>query len=266
MTAAAAAAIRLVDSHCHLHFAPLAADIEGEMAAMAAANVDAALVVATTAAEVETVVALARRWPALFAAVGIHPLKESGEAEADAAQIARWAADPKAVAIGETGLDFSRGRGDEAEQKNRFLAHIEAAKIVAKPLVIHTRESLAETLDILRAENAGAIGGVLHCFGGDWEDARRALDLGFHISFTGIVSFKNGERMRAVAARVPADRYMVETDAPYLAPVPHRGKPCRPAWTREVAQATAAARGETIEKVARDTTRNFCELFGASLP
>ena len=147
--------MRLVDSHCHLHFAPLAADIEGEMAAMAAANVDAALVVATTAAEVETVVALARQWPALFAAVGIHPLKESGEAEADAAQIARWAADPKAVAIGETGLDFSRGRGDEAEQKNRFLAHIEAAKIVAKPLVIHTRESLTETLDILRARKRG---------------------------------------------------------------------------------------------------------------
>jgi TatD DNase family protein len=169
--------------------------------------------------------------------------------------------DLRVVAIGETGLDYYRCEGDLAWQKNRFRQHIRAAKTSRKPLVIHTREAAADTLSIMQEEGAADVGGVMHCFTESWEVARAALDMNFYISFSGIVTFANAKALREVAKKVPADRLLVETDAPYLAPVPHRGKTNEPAFVRHVAESLATLRGESIETLTDATTKNFFDLF-----
>ena len=254
----------LIDSHCHPHFLPLGDSVETVLADMTAAGVQAALAVATSEQEAQEVLALCKKYPErFFAACGIHPLSDDDEKDDDEAVI-KLCADEKVLAVGETGLDFFRAGDSKAAQRRRFAAHIAAARRLQKPLIIHTRDSIAAVLDMLRAENASEVGGVLHCYTGGTEGAKAALDINFIVSFTGIISFKKSDDMRAVAKFVPADGYMVETDAPYLAPVPHRGKTNTPAYVRHVAEATAAARGVSLSQVAIETTQTFNRLFKKS--
>lgn len=196
----------------------------------------------------------------VFASVGVHPNEREGR-EPSVEDLTLLADDARVVAIGETGLDYYRSQGDMAWQQERFRRHIRAAKKSGKPLIIHTRDAAADTLNIMREEKADEIGGVMHCFTESWEVARAALDLGFHISFSGIVTFRNAGALREVAKQVPQDRLLIETDAPYLAPMPHRGKTNEPAFVRHVAECLADLRGTTVESVAQDTTRNFFSLF-----
>ena len=168
---------------------------------------------------------------------------------------------PKVIAIGETGLDYFRSEGDLEWQRERFRRHIAGAKQAGKPLIIHSRDASEDTLRILDEESAADVGGVMHCFTGDWDMAKRAMDLNFHISFSGIVTFGSAHELQEVAVKMPQDRMLVETDSPYLAPVPHRGKPNHPALVKHVAEYIAQLRGETCEQVAAETTRNFIRLF-----
>jgi TatD DNase family protein len=207
---------------------------------------------------------IARSVPNIYAAVGVHPDTREG-AEADVDTLVRLADDPKVVAIGETGLDYYRLDGDLEWQRQRFRVHIEAARRCRKPLIIHTRAAKQDTLRIIDEERAGEIGGVFHCFTEDRETAWKAIESGFHVSFSGIVTFKNASDLKQVAAELPLDRILVETDAPYLAPVPFRGKLNEPAYVRHVAAAIAEARGMSIEALAQATTANFCRLFGVSV-
>ena len=248
----------LVDSHCHPHFPQFSGNIAAVRAGMREHNVAAALAIATTSAEFSTVKQLAADYPSEFyAACGIHP-NNSEDISAEALQAA--CADETVIAVGETGLDYHH-EGDRDSQRHRFVLHIEAARALGKPLIIHTRNSLDDTLAVLAGCDVGEIGGVFHCYAGDVDGARRILDLGFCLSFTGIVSFKNAAAVRAAAAYVPSDRYMVETDAPYLAPVPHRGKCNTPGYVRYVAQAMAAARNSDEAQVARESSATFVRLF-----
>jgi len=254
----------LVDSHCHLNYPPLDADTDGALERMAEQGVTRALAIATELESHDSLVGLASEHPQIFCTVGIHPNHMGGPVPS-ASRIAELAAShERVVAIGETGLDYFRGRDDAKAQSESLSAHVEAARTARKPLVIHTRDSFDDTLDQLRAEGAGEVGGVMHCFTGEWGQARRALDLGFLVSFTGIVTFNNAATVRETAAKVPADMYMVETDSPYLAPVPHRGKANEPAHVRLVAEKCAEVRGSTLEQVAEETTANFERLFGVS--
>ena len=249
----------LIDSHCHLHFPPLGDDIPALLAAMREHGVHSALAVATDRSEMETVRQLAAAHPQhIHAACGIHPTTDD---TIDLAALIHACAPQTVIAVGETGLDHFHQPINRERQRANFTTHIEAARRLCKPLIIHTRESLTATLDILKAERADDIGGVMHCYTGDKESARRALDLNFYLSFSGIISFKNAAALREVAAWVPADRYLVETDSPYLAPVPYRGKTNTPGYVRHVARAVAAARGETETVVAIETTANFQRLF-----
>ena len=199
------------------------------------------------------------------ASVGLHPNEQDGH-DPDVDELVAYAKHPKVIAIGETGLDYFRSEGDLDWQRDRFRRHITAAKQAGKPLIIHSRDAKEDTLRILEEESAGEAGGVMHCFTGDWDMAKRAMDLNFYISFSGIVTFKSARELQEVATRMPAERYLVETDSPYLAPVPHRGKPNQPAFVRHVAEFIAELRGESYEQVAAETTRNFEHLFKVSLP
>jgi TatD DNase family protein len=207
--------------------------------------------------------ALTDRFPNLYAAVGVHPDTQEGE-EPDQDRLISLADHPKVVAIGETGLDYYRLEGDLEWQRERFRTHIRAARRTGKPLIIHTREAATDTLKILEEEGAGEVGGVFHCFTETLAVAEAALRLGFHISFSGIVTFKNALQIKEVASFVPLDRILVETDAPYLAPVPHRGKLNHPALVRHVAEEVARLRGIDVEALAQATTANFFRLFGAA--
>lgn len=253
-----------VDSHCHLTFEGLHERIGDVLEAMAHARVDRALCISTTMEEAPDVLRLAIEHPCLWATVGVHPDSESVH-EPTLDELIAAARHPRILAIGETGLDYYRLQGrsldDMAWQRDRFRTHIRAARAVGKPLVVHTRAAAADTLAILREEQGGEAGGVFHCFTETAEVARAALDMGFYISFSGILSFKNAEDLRAVARWVPLDRCLIETDSPYLAPVPYRGKPNQPAYVPHVAQALAQARGLTLETVAEATSRNFEVLF-----
>jgi TatD DNase family protein len=253
-----------VDSHCHLTFEGLAERIEEVRAAMDAAQVDRALVICTTFEEFERVHALAMRYENFWCTAGVHPDNEEVH-EPDVRELVALAARPRVVAIGETGLDYYRldGRSvaDMAWQRERFRVHIRAARAAAKPLVIHTRSASADTLAILREEGASAAGGVFHCFTETAEVARAALDLGFHVSFSGILTFRNAEDLRQVVRFVPLDRLLIETDSPYLAPVPHRGKLNQPAYVPLVAAQIAQLRGLSAQEVARATSANFERLF-----
>lgn len=261
-----------VDSHCHLSFPELAQDLPRVLEEMRAAQVHAALCICTTLEEFDSVHALALGHDHLWATVGVHPDNE-GVTEPTQAQLVALASRPRVVAIGETGLDYyqmdqrkgGRGVADMEWQRLRFRTHIRAARAARKPLVIHTRAASADTLAILDEEgedgSAGSVGGVFHCFTETAEVARGALDRGFHISFSGILTFKNAAELREVARWVPLDRLLIETDSPYLAPVPHRGKPNRPAWVPYVAQQLAELRGLPAEAIGEQTSANFERLF-----
>jgi TatD DNase family protein len=256
-----------VDSHCHLSFPELAARIDEIRAAMAAASVDRALCICTTLEEFDQVHALAQRYDNFWCSAGVHPDNE-GVREPSVDDLVSLAGRPRVVAIGETGLDYyrlgERSVADMAWQRDRFRAHIHAAKATGKPLVIHTRSASEDTLAILREEGAAAPGGVFHCFTETMQVARAALDLGFYISFSGIVTFKNATELHEVARYVPLDRCLIETDSPYLAPVPFRGKTNTPALVPHVAARLAELRGTSIEIIAEATSANFERLFRTS--
>lgn len=253
----------LVDSHCHLDFPDFQGREDELVAAMEANGVGWALVAGVTLERFPGVLALAERFPRLYAAVGVHPDTQDGQ-EADEQTLLRLADHPMVIAIGETGLDYYRLEGDLGWQRDRFRTHIRAARKCRKPLIIHTREAAADTLRILEEEGAGEVGGVFHCFTETVAVAEAALALGFHISISGIVTFKNALQIKEVAGLVPLDRLLVETDAPYLAPVPHRGKLNHPALVRHVAEEVAKLRGIRVEELADATTSNFFRLFGVA--
>jgi len=250
-----------VDSHCHLDFPEFAGEVPALLDAMAAANVTHALCISVNLPDWPAVHALAMAHPNLYATIGVHPdYEDTPEPTVD--DLAAFAERPKIVAIGETGLDYYRLSGDLEWQRRRFRTHIRAARRTGKPLVIHTRSAGDDTLSIMREEGAGEAGGVMHCFTETWDVARAALDLGFHISFSGIVTFKNAVALKDVARRVPLERMLIETDSPYLAPVPHRGKRNQPAFVPHVAQEIAALSGVSAETIGRATSENFFRLFG----
>jgi TatD DNase family protein len=257
-----------VDSHCHLSFPGLAEQLPVIRADMRAADVGAALCICTTLEEFEDVHALACSDDNFWASAGVHPDNE-GVLEPSVKDLLRLAEHAKVVAIGETGLDYYRLNGRtvaEMEwQRERFRVHIQAAQHTGLPLVIHTRTASKDTLEVLTAEGEGRVGGVFHCFTETLEVARAALDLGFYISFSGILTFKNAHDLREVASFVPLDRCLIETDSPYLAPAPFRGKTNTPALLPWVAKQVAELKGIAVEDIARITTLNFERLFGVSI-
>jgi TatD DNase family protein len=249
-----------VDSHCHINFPELAANMSDVLAQMRQNEVISALCISVNLADFPQVLALAEQYPHIFASVGVHPDYEGVE-EPDVDRLVGLAQHPKVIAIGETGLDYFRLKGDLEWQRARFRNHIRAARASSKPLIIHTREAAADTLRIMAEENAAEASGVMHCFTETWEMAEAALAMGFYISFSGIVTFKNAKQLKEVAQRVPLERMLIETDAPYLAPVPHRGKLNQPAYVKHVAEEIALLRGIGVDEVGRRTTENFERLF-----
>lgn len=249
-----------VDSHCHINFSDFAADSAEVVARMAAARVTHAMCISVTYPEWPSVVALAERYENIYATAGVHPDYEDIE-EPTVASLLERAAHPKVQAIGETGLDYFRLHGDLSWQRERFRRHIRAARECAKPLVIHTRNASVDTLAIMREERAFEVGGVMHCFTETWDIASAAMDMGFYISFSGIVSFKSAGDLRQVARQVPLERMLIETDSPYLAPIPHRGKRNEPSFVPHVAAAIAAERGTDAETIGAATSQNFFSLF-----
>jgi len=253
----------LADSHCHLDrldFAALGGDLDTAIATAHAAGVDYLLSISVDLDSLPGVLAIAERYPDVYASVGVHPAEQVAH-EPGVEQLAALSRHPKAVAIGETGLDYFHCKGDTEWQRERFRIHIRAARLTGKPLIVHSRDAREDTLRILAEEGAAGVGGVMHCFTEDWDTARRALDLNFYISFSGIVTFHNAKALREVAARVPLDRTLIETDAPYLAPTPHRGKTNQPAYVRHVAELIATLHNLSVEEVAAATTNNFLKLF-----
>ena len=250
--------MQLIDSHCHLNFEGLAERLPEVLANMAANQVAQALAISVSRESFEEVLAIAQAHDNIYASVGVHPDREDAE-EFSIAEMCAHAAHPKVVGIGETGLDYHWCKGDLAWQQRRFADHIEAANQSGLPLIVHTRDAADDTMAMLREGRAHA--GVIHCFTENVRVARMALDLGFYISFSGIVTFKNAADIQEAAKYVPAERILVETDAPYLAPVPKRGRQNEPAYVRHTAEFVAALRGDTLENTARTTTANFYALF-----
>jgi TatD DNase family protein len=251
----------LVDSHCHLNFPELRSRLPELLKAMADNGVTHALCICVDLAELPDVLSIAEEHENLYATVGVHPdYQETHDPTVE--ELVELARHPKVVAIGETGLDYYRLTGDLEWQRERFRRHIRAARHCGKPLVIHTRSAAADTVRLMREENAGEAGGVMHCFTETWEVAEAALAMNFHISFSGIVTFRNARELKSVAERVPLERMLVETDSPYLAPVPHRGKVNEPAYVRYVAEEVARLRQLPVEQIAAVTSTNFFRLFG----
>lgn len=253
----------LVDSHCHINFPELASDLDGVTARMRAAGVSHALCVSVNLETFPDVLAIAERFPNVYASVGVHPDQHEG-IEPSSEQLVDLARHPKVVAIGETGLDYYRETGDLEWQRDRFRIHIRAARAASKPLIIHTRQAAEDTIAIMADEGAAAVGGVMHCFTETLAVAEQAMALNFHISFSGIVTFKNAKDLRHVAREVPIGRLLVETDSPYLAPTPYRGKTNEPAYVRRVAEEIAAIKELPFEVVAETTSGNFFTLFKVS--
>jgi TatD DNase family protein len=250
----------LVDSHCHLNFPELAGRVDDALARMRENRVTHALCISVTLEEFPQVRALAERYPHIYASVGVHPDYADVPVVTEKELVA-LADHPKVVAIGETGLDYFRIKGGAEWQRERFRSHIRAALRSRKPLVVHMRDAAEDTLRIMQEEGADKAGGVMHCFTGTWDEAQAAIGLGFLISFSGIVTFKNATALREVARQVPLESMLIETDSPYLAPVPYRGKTNEPALVRHVAEEIARLRGLSLEQVANATSENFFRLF-----
>lgn len=253
----------LIDSHCHLDFEALAGDIDGVMARAAEADVSGMVTISTRVENFSTYTAIAERHPNVWCSVGTHPHNAHEELHVTADDLIRLSAHPKCVAIGEAGLDYHYDNSPRDAQAEGFRRHIAAARATGLPLVIHSREADEDMAAILEEETAGQgpFPFVLHCFTAGVDLARRGLALGGYVSFSGIITFRNAEKIREVAAFVPADRYLVETDAPYLAPVPHRGKPNEPSFVRHTAEKLAEVRGIRLEVLAAESTANFARLF-----
>ena len=253
----------LIDSHCHLDrldLTPYDGELSNALAFAKERGVERFLCVAIDMDNVQTVIDMAQQYPQIYASVGVHP-NEQGREEPTVEKLLELAANDKVIAIGETGLDYFRSEGDLSWQHQRFRNHIAAAKESAKPLIIHCREARDDTLKMLAEEKADEVGGIMHCFVEDLATAERAMELGFYISFSGIVTFNSAKELKEVAKAVPAERLLVETDAPYLAPVPYRGKSNQPAYVREVAEYIAELRNTSYEEVAAQTGENFRRLF-----
>jgi len=249
-----------VDSHCHLDFPDLVARLPEVLANMAAHQVSHALCVSVNLPALPALLRLVEPHANLYASAGVHPDYDDTP-EPDIPGLLEFARHPKVLAIGETGLDYYRVTGDLDWQRERFRTQIRAARAAGKPLIIHTRSAAADTLSIMREEGADAVGGVMHCFTETWEVAQAAMEMGFYISLSGIVTFKNARDLHDLARRIPAERLLIETDAPFLAPVPHRGKTNEPAWVAHVAGHIATLRGTTAEAIGAVTTENFLRLF-----
>jgi TatD DNase family protein len=254
-----------IDSHCHLDFPELAVNIDDVLAAMRDNAVDYGLCISVTLPDFPKVLAVAGAHDNLFATVGVHPDYEL-EVEPTVEDLVRLAQHPKVVGIGETGLDYYRLTGDLEWQRKRFRTHIRAAIQADKPLIIHTRSAAEDTIAIMQEEGAHKARGVMHCFTESWEVAQQAIELGFYISFSGIVTFKNALTLKEVAQKVPLERMLIETDSPYLAPVPFRGKTNQPAYVKHVAEEIARLRGISPEQVGEATSANFFELFKDAQP
>ena len=252
--------MNIIDSHCHINFPELIEDIDGVLERMAENQVSKALCVSVTLEKFPEVLSLAKAHEHIYASVGVHPDHESGE-EPTVERLVSLSEDPNVVAIGETGLDYFRTEGDVAWQRDRFRVHIQAARQTNKPLIIHTREAGDDTLGILKEEGEGLVRGVMHCFTETLEFARASIDLGFFISFSGIITFKNAQAIRDVAKVIPLESILIETDSPYLAPVPNRGKTNEPSYVRYVLEEVARVKELPIDTVAQATTKNFHRLF-----
>lgn len=252
-----------VDSHCHLNYPGLAEHEEAAVARARGAGVSAMLNISTRASEWDAVVGAAERHEVVWAAVGVHPHDADTHADVSVQTLMDQVVHPRVVAIGETGLDYHYDKSDRARQRDNFRIHIDAARESRLPIVIHTRDAEEDTAAIMREEiGKGAFTGVIHCFTASADFARIALDLGFYISVSGIVTFKNARDLQAIAREVPAERLLIETDAPFLAPVPHRGRPCEPMHVADTAAFLAELRHQSLEQFAATTTDNFYTLFG----
>lgn len=253
----------LVDTHCHLNILELT-DFDGNIAnVLLAANkqdVKYFLNVAVDLENVSEVIAIANKFPNVFASIGLHP-NEKVSQEPTLNELLTLASEKKVIAIGETGLDYFRSEGDLRWQRERFVNHITAAKELGKPIIVHSRQAKEDTIKILKQENAEKVRGILHCFTEDWEMAKQAIDLGFYISFSGIITFKNAQALQEVVKKIPLECLLIETDAPFLAPVPFRGKTNQPAYVRYVAEAVAELKNISYLKVAEQTSQNFFNLF-----
>ncbi|VVD71097.1 DNAase [Pandoraea commovens] len=259
--------IMFIDSHCHINFPELAEQMPDLLARMRENKVSHALCVSVDLPTLPQVLEIAAQHDNVYASVGVHPdYEDTPEPSVD--DLVRLAATPKVVAIGETGLDYYRLEGRSIEdmewQRERFRTHIRAARVTGKPLIIHTRSAADDTLRLMREEEAGEPAGVMHCFTESWDVAKGALDQNFYISFSGIVTFKSARDLQDVARRVPLDRMLIETDSPYLAPVPYRGKLNQPGYVRHVAEFIADLRGEPLQKIAEATSENFFRLFATA--
>jgi TatD DNase family protein len=253
----------LIDSHCHLDrldLSPYGNDFARFMQEAENSKIEHMLCIAIDLEVYPAMRALIEAYSTISASVGVHPNERKGR-EPSIEELISLGQDPRVIAIGETGLDYFRSEGDLVWQQERFRNHIAAAKALHKPLVIHTRDARDDTLCILKETEAGEVGGVLHCFTEDWETARRALDLNFYISFSGIVTFNSAAQIKDAAKKVPADRYLIETDSPYLAPVPFRGKPNYPLYVKYVAEYIGSLRNTSFAAVAEESACNFYRLF-----
>ena len=249
-----------IDSHCHINFPELANKMDEVLANMRANDVSIALCVSVELPKLPEILAMAEQHDNIYASVGVHPDYELDD-EPTQEELVRLAQHPKVVAIGETGLDYFRLTGELDWQRNRFRTHIRAAVETGKPLIIHTRSASADTLRLMQEEGANKVGGVMHCFTESMEVALAAIDLNFYISFSGIVTFKKALELKEVAKHIPLDRMLIETDSPYLAPVPFRGKLNQPAYVKHVAEEIAKLRGISVEEVGEATSFNFKKLF-----
>lgn len=253
----------LVDSHCHLDrldLTPYDGKLDGALQKARQQGVELMLCVCINMENFPAVRTIAEQHDDIYASVGVHP-NDSDVHEPTVEELVAMADHPKVIAIGETGLDYYRSEGDVEWQRERFRRHIAAAKLCGKPLIIHSREAREDTLRLMAEEGAHEVGGIMHCFVEDLETAERAMAMGFYISFSGIVTFRNATALQEVARQIPAERLLIETDAPYLAPIPFRGKPNEPAYVRLVAEFIAQLRGESSESISQATTANFKRLF-----
>ena len=254
-----------IDSHCHINFPELSQKIDEVLSNMDSNNISHALCVSVTLDKINEILDLTQKYSNIYASVGVHPDYEDIQ-EPDVDTLFKYSKNEKVVAIGETGLDYFRLKGDLSWQRDRFRTHIRAAIKSKLPLIIHTRNAQDDTISIMKEEAANSATGVMHCFTESYEMAKKAIDLGFYISFSGIITFKNAETLRETVKKIPIENILIETDSPYLAPVPNRGKLNEPANVRYVAEKIAELKGLSVEKVAEITTNNFFKLFTKCKP